>query len=95
MTSLPKSIRVLRPSYVPVRLRFRAQPVTRAFVITQGPDSNGVYYFSKDAIDTWYDNNSDNVTKVSEGMYIVSNDANFGSVVGNVPMEGILFYTYA
>lgn len=67
---------------------FRAQPVTRTFAITQGPNSNGVYYFNKAAIDTWYDNNSDNVTKVSEGLYVVSNDANFGSVVGNLSLTG-------
>jgi hypothetical protein len=67
---------------------FRAQPVTRAFVITQGPESNGVYYFSKSAIDTWYDNNFENVTKVSEGLYIVANAATFGSVVGNLNLTG-------
>jgi hypothetical protein len=65
---------------------FLAQPVTRTFVITQGPDSTGVYYFSKAAIDTWYDNNSENVTKVSEGLYIVRGA--FGSVVGNLNYTG-------
>lgn len=65
---------------------FRAQPVTRAFVITQGPDNTGVYYFSKSGIDSWFDNNSDNVTKVSEGLYIVT--GTFSSVMNNLNYAG-------
>lgn len=64
---------------------FRAQPVTRAFVITQGPDSTGVYYFSKAGIDSWFEDNADDITKVSEGLYIIPN---FGSIVGNLQDAG-------
>jgi hypothetical protein len=64
---------------------FRAQPVTRTFVITQGPDSTGVYYFSKAGIDSWFENNADDITKVSEGLYIIPN---FGSIVGNLSDAG-------
>jgi hypothetical protein len=53
---------------------FRAQPVTRTFIVTQDQDNDeyGAKYFTQANIDSWYEDNTDNITKVSEGMYIVT-----------------------
>ncbi len=66
---------------------YKAQPVTRAFAITQGPDQTGVYYFTNQGINNWYNANSSSVTKVGEGLYIV--DGDFQDIVynGSNPLE--------
>lgn len=64
---------------------FKAQPVTRTFVITQGPDQTGVYYFSKNAIDSWYSDNSDNISKVGS-LYVVT--GSFYDVVNSLNYTG-------
>lgn len=67
---------------------YKAQPVTRTFAITQGPDQTGVYYFTPSDVESWYTANSSNVTKVSEGLYIVTS-SDFQNVVynGSNPLE--------
>jgi hypothetical protein len=67
---------------------YKAQPVTRTFVVTQGPDANtGVYYFNKTAIDSWASDNTD-VTKVSDGLYIVKNSADFRDTIYDIDVTG-------
>lgn len=65
---------------------FLAQPKTNCFVITQGPDSNGVYYFTKEDIDSWAASESSNLSVVGS-LYTVINGS-FGSVVGNLNYTG-------
>lgn len=64
---------------------FKAQPVTRTFAVTQGPDSTGVYLFAKYNIDQWYSNNSSNVRKVSDSLYIIT--GNFYDVMDNLSYD--------
>lgn len=66
---------------------FKAQPTTRCFVITQGPDSTGVYYFLASTIESWYASNSGDVTKLGAGLYIVPG-TNFYSVMNNLNNDG-------
>lgn len=66
---------------------FKAQPTTRCFVITQGPDSTGVYYFLASTIDSWYASNSADVTKLGEGLYIVPG-TDFYNVMSDLSSDG-------
>ncbi len=68
---------------------YKAQPVTRTFVCTQESDDHyGTYYFNNAAIQSWFDANTDAITKVSEGLYIVANSANFASVMDDLETSG-------
>ena len=51
---------------------FRAQPVTRTFAVTQG--DWGAYYFTQDMIDSWYDDNKDDMTKTGSVFIVNSTD---------------------
>lgn len=55
---------------------YKAQPVTRNFVVTQDTENDeyGARYFSESNINNWYANNTNDVTKVSEGLYVVTGD---------------------
>ncbi len=66
---------------------FKAQPVTKTFAVTQGGGSTGVYIFTNQNINTWYNENSSDVTKVSDSFYIVT--GNFYDVVGNRDLNGL------
>jgi hypothetical protein len=63
---------------------FKAQPLTRTFTVTQ--DISGVKYFTEDDINTWYADNSDDITKVSKGLYIVT--GTFASTIDNLDDAG-------
>ncbi len=63
-----------------------AQPITRNFVITQGPDSTGVYYFTQSDIDAWYSDNTSDVNKVTPSLYIVT--GNFYDTMMNLDNAG-------
>jgi hypothetical protein len=65
---------------------FKAQPVTRTFAITQGPDSTGVYYFTQSRINDWYADNSSEVNKLGEGFYIVK--GNFYNIMNDLNNNG-------
>jgi hypothetical protein len=65
---------------------YKAQPVTRTFTVTQGPDSTGVYYFTQSTIDSWYSSNSSDLSKVSDGLYIVT--GNFYNTMNNLNSTG-------
>lgn len=67
---------------------FRAQPVTRTFIVTQDQanDEYGARYFTQANIDSWFENNTDEMTKVSEGMYIVT--GNFANTISNLNDTG-------
>jgi hypothetical protein len=69
---------------------FKAQPVTRTFIVTQDAGNNeyGAYYFTESDIDSWYSANSDNVTKVTSGLYIV-NSGNFANTVQDLSNTGV------
>lgn len=68
---------------------FKAQPVTRCFVCTQeSGDHWGTYYFNASAIESWFNGNTDTVTKVSEGLYIVASSANFYDVMQDLNSNG-------
>ena len=62
-------------------ISYKAQPLTRAFVITQGypgSEQSGVYYFSTSDIDAWYAANSGSISKVG-GLYTITGD--FGAIM--------------
>lgn len=63
---------------------FKAQPVTRTFIVTQDAQNNeyGAHFFSQATIDSWYDSNSANITKVTDGLYIIT--GTFASVISNL-----------
>ena len=63
---------------------FRAQPVTRTFIVTQDQtnDEYGAHYFTQANVDSWFENNTEYITKVSEGLYIVT--GNFASTISNL-----------
>jgi hypothetical protein len=67
---------------------FRAQPVTRTFIVTQDQDNDeyGARYFTQANIDSWYEDNTDEMTKVSEGMYIVT--GNFANIISDLNNSG-------
>jgi hypothetical protein len=68
-----------------------AQPKTRKFVGTQDSSSGserGPYMFPQAHIDAWYADNSSDVTKVSNGMYIVNEAGNYESVVSGLSPQG-------
>lgn len=72
---------------------YKAQPVTRTFVVSGADGGNGPWGFSQDNIDTWYSNNSSNVTKVSESLYIVTGnfyDIVYDPIGGGIPTIGSL-----
>jgi hypothetical protein len=58
---------------------FKAQPLTKTFAITQGPNQVGVYYFTPQGFNTWYSANTDNITKISDSFFIVT--GNFYDIV--------------
>jgi hypothetical protein len=68
---------------------FKAQPLTRTYVISGADGGNGPWAFSQANIDTWFANNADEVTKVSESLYVVT--GNFYDVVysGGIPTIGV------
>ena len=70
---------------------YKAQVPTRTFIVTQDVSEGeyGAYRFSESAINTWYANNSDNITKVSESLYIVT--GTFSSIVDNLNAENTQF----
>ncbi len=62
-----------------------AQPITRTFIVTQNnaqSSETGAYYFTQANIDSWYADNSSDVNKVSESLYIVS--GNFTNIMNNI-----------
>ena len=67
---------------------FRAQPVTRTFIVTQDQDNGeyGAHYFTQANVDSWFENNSEDMTKVSEGLYIVT--GNFANTISNLNDSG-------
>lgn len=67
-------------------LSFKAQPLTRTFVITQGPDQTGVYYFTKENVDSWFESNMDDIRKVSGSFYIIT--GSFVNTMNNLNYEG-------
>jgi hypothetical protein len=68
---------------------YKAQPVTRSFVVTQdvGNSEYGAYYFTESDVDTWYSNNSDNLTKVTSSLYVVKS-GNFANIVQDLNDSG-------
>ncbi len=48
---------------------YKAQPITRTFAVTQ--EQQGAYYFTQSAIDSWYESNSADLTKIGS-LYIVN-----------------------
>jgi len=72
---------------------FIAQPRTRTFVVSGADGGNGPWGFTQANIDTWYENNSNDVTKVSDSLYVVT--GNFYDIVydptsGGIPTIGSL-----
>ena len=70
---------------------YKAQPLTRTFVVSGADGGRGPFGFSQANIDTWYANNSANVTKVSDSLYIVT--GNFYDIVydgAGIPTLGAL-----
>ncbi len=69
---------------------YKAQPVTRTFVVTQDEsnDEYGAYYFYQTDVDDWYTSNSSKLTKVGNGLYVVKNSENFSTVVRSLDNSG-------
>ncbi len=69
-------------------LSFIAQPVTRTFIVTQdtGNSEYGAAYFTEANINTWYEDNMDNITKISKGFYIIT--GTFSDVIGDLSSSG-------
>lgn len=69
---------------------FRAQPLTRTFVVTQAPDAEGgetgAAYFTQANIDSWIADNTDSMTKVSDSLLIVT--GSFYGTVHNLGSNG-------
>ncbi len=67
---------------------FKAQPVTRSYVVTQDTQNSeyGAYFFNESTIDAWFNDNSDDITKVSSGLYIITGD--FAGILGNLDDDG-------
>jgi len=63
---------------------FKAQPVTKSYVVTQDTNNGeyGAYYFTESTINSWYEGNSNDITKVSSGLYIITGD--FAGILGNL-----------
>jgi hypothetical protein len=68
---------------------FRAQPPTRTFAVTQAPGAEGgetgASYFTQATVDSWAAGN-DNITKVSDGLYIIA--GNFGNAISGLNDDG-------
>jgi hypothetical protein len=69
---------------------FKAQPLTRTFAVTQAPGAEGgetgAAYFTQARVDAWAAANADDVTKVSEGLYIIT--GSFGSTIDALNPNG-------
>ncbi len=66
--------------------------MTRTFTVTQDEDDgeSGAFYFTKANIDSWYEDNTDDITKVSEGLYIVT--GTFPQIMDNLNSSGSFIY---
>ena len=64
-----------------------SQPRTACFVITQGPDQTGVYYFLKSAVENWAATH-ENVSSVGSLHTVVS--GNFADTVRDLDYEDTL-----
>ena len=67
-----------------------AQRKSKKLVNTQNEGQsgeNGPYFFPQGGFDTWYANNSDDVTKVSPTLYLVKAGADFANIAGDIPYD--------
>jgi len=67
-----------------------AQRKSKKLINTQNDVQSGEagpYFFPQGGFDTWYANESADVTKVSPTLYIVKAGANFAEIAGNIPYD--------
>lgn len=71
-----------------------AQRKTNKLVVTQDygnggdPGEWGPYWFPQGNVASWYANNSDDITKVTDSVYIVKDGSDFGDVIDNLESQG-------